>query len=211
MALETLNTKPAATDTTETEAPLTAAKAPTTMGKGAYLNALPSATIGGSIPPDLLKNMEELIAQREKQKNSFNEAMRDATAWWSGGQAGPGEALRQRAAEREGFDSTTFGMKSALAQYQAAQRASANRVQSLKNEVTPSGGAGTGGAPTGGAVSMPPAVANEINRLLSLNPPDVAGAEALRSTWCCSSLTADILYQPRDWQRQHGPRASRAL
>lgn len=182
MALETLNTKPAATETTETEAPLTAAKTPTTMGKGAYLSALPTAAVGTSIPPELLKNMQEMIAQREKQKNSLNEAMRDATAWWSGGQAGPGEALARRAAEREGFDSTTFGMKSALAQYNAAAAAAANRAQSLKNEVSPTGGAGTTGtAPTG--LGMPANVASEINRLLSLNPPDVAAAEALRSKW----------------------------
>lgn len=182
MALETLNA-PTSNDTEQKDTTSVAAKAPTSMGKGAYLSALPSATVGGAIPTDLLKNMEEIIAQREKQKNSFNEAMRDATAWWSGGVAGPGEALRQRAAEREGFDATTFGMKSALAQYQAAQRAAANRVQSLRGEV--GGGApAAGGAPsTGGTIGMPPAVASEINRLLSLDPPDIAGAEALRATW----------------------------
>lgn len=186
-------------DTTDTaENTSVAAKAPTSMGKGAYLSALPSATIGGAIPSDLLKTMEQMIAEREKQKNSLNEAMRDATAWWSGGMAGPGEALRLRAAEREGQDATTFGMKSALAQYKAAQQATANRAKSLGNAV--SGGTGGAGGTSVGGVPMSTAAANEIQRLLSLEPPDVAGAEEIRRAWAKNETKFDA---PRHTQQTY--------
>lgn len=168
-----------AEDTTDTGA-LAQAKAPTNMGKGPYLNSLPSAAGASAISPELLQNMQQMIAEREARKNSFMENLKDANAWWSGGIAGPGEALRARAAEREGQDATTFGMKSALAQYKAAQAAAQSRAKSLKDATNPTGAsAGTGAPGTG----MPPNVTAEINRLLSLDPPDVAAAEALRSKW----------------------------
>ena len=163
-------------DTTDTGASAQA-KAPKNMGTGPYLSALPSAAGASAIPPELLQNMQQMIAEREARKGSFMENLKDATAWWSGGIAGPGEALRARAAEREGQDATTFGMKSALAQYKAAQDAAQSRAASLKSTLNPT----NAGAPVAGG--MPPAVASEINRLLSLNPPDVAAAEALRAKW----------------------------
>ena len=189
------NSDSSSEDTTDTGA-LAQAKAPTTMGKGAYLSALPSASGSAAIPPELLENMKQMIAEREARKGSFMENLKDATAWWSGGIHGPGEALRLRAAEREGQDATTFGMKSALAQYKAAQAAAQSRAQSLKNTINPTGG--TAGAPVVGG--MPPNVANEINRLLSLNPPDVAAAEALRSTWAKHESKFDA---PRHTQQKY--------
>ena len=162
-------------DTTDTGA-LAQAKAPTNMGKGAYLSSLPSAAGASAIPPELLQNMQQLIKEREAQKNSFMSAMKDATAWWSGGVHGPADALRARDTEREAQEATTFGMKSALAQYKAAQAAAQSRASSLEKTVNPTG---TGAATSG----MPPNVAGEIQRLLSLNPPDVAAAEALRAQW----------------------------
>lgn len=170
------STDSSAEDTADTTAAVQA-KAPKNMGTGPYLSALPSAAGSSAIPPELLQNMQQMIAEREARKNSFMENLKDANAWWSGGIAGPGEALRARAAEREGQDATTFGMKSALAQYKAAQAAAQNRAASLKGTLSPTGT----GAPVSGG--MPPNVANEINRLLSLNPPDVAAAEALRAKW----------------------------
>jgi len=186
MALETLNTTPPvpAADT-ETEAPLSVATKPAAAAsKNPYLQSLPSATSAGALSPEILKNLQDMITEREKRKVGLNEAMRDATAWWSGGAAGPGEALRARAAEREGQDATTFGMKSQLAQYNAAAASAANRAKSLRSELGGGAPGAPGAAPTGGSGSgMPPNVANEINRLLSLDPPDVATAEALRNTW----------------------------
>ena len=91
------------------------------------INYLPTsyAITGGGTPtgvdPALLENMQKLIAEREAQKGSFLESMKDANAWWSGGVAGPGEALRARAKEREEQEATTFGMKSQIAQYKAQQ------------------------------------------------------------------------------------------
>ena len=97
--------------------PLTAQAA---QSKSPYALPTPKGMIG--VDPALLENMQQLINERESRKNSFNEAMRDATAWWSGGMAGPGEALARRAAEREGFDATTFGMKRDLAANKIAQQ-----------------------------------------------------------------------------------------
>ena len=182
-----------AEDTPDTGA-LAQAKAPTTMGKGAYLSALPTAGGSAAIPPELLENMKQMIAEREARKGSFMENLKDATAWWSGGIHGPGEALRARAAEREGQDATTFGMKSALAQYKAAQAAAQSRAQSLKGALNPT----NAGAPVAGG--MPPNVANEINRLLSLNPPDVTAAEALRAKWANNESKFDA---PRHTQNKY--------
>jgi len=57
--------------------------------KGAYALGTPIGPTG--FDPELLKNMQQLINEKEKQKNSFLEGLKDATAWWSGGVAGPAE------------------------------------------------------------------------------------------------------------------------
>jgi len=137
MALETLNAS--TTEPKETTAPLSA-KAPKSTGP----YALPTPTSVTGVDPSLLENMQKLIAEREAKKNSFNEAMRDATAWWSGGVRGPGDALAARAKEREEFDATTFGMKRDLAQNKIAQQqAQVMQRQLFGDTATPSTTAGT--------------------------------------------------------------------
>jgi hypothetical protein len=165
MALETLNTP-----TPEEEAPVRAPLATGTpvAAKGPY--ALPSGKSPVGVDPGLLENMQKLIAEREKQKGSFLESLKDANAWWSGGAAGPGEALRARAKEREEQEATTFGMKSQIAQYnaqqQAAQRKQANVLAALDG-----GGQGAGGVGVGGmATQVDPAIANQVRTMAQSNP-----------------------------------------
>lgn len=116
------------TDTTDTtESPLPVGKAVASKSKF----ALPTATGATGVDEGILQKMQELIAQREAQKGGFMESLKDAQAWWSGGMAGPGEALARRAKEREEFDATTFGMRRDLAQYRVAQEQARNLDKQL--------------------------------------------------------------------------------
>ena len=115
--------------------------------------ALPTPTVVGGVDPALLENMQKLIEEREARKNSFGQAMRDATAWWSGGMAGPGAALAARDKERQEFEATTFGMKRDLAQNKIAQQ-QAEKDQRLlfgdPSAPTTSAGSGQTGAQMAG-------------------------------------------------------------
>lgn len=104
--------------------PVAEEKTPPVVGKAAPSKskyALPTPTGATGVDESILQKMQELIAQREAQKGSFMESLRDATAWWSGGMAGPGEALARRTKEREEQEATTFGMRRDLAQYRVTQ------------------------------------------------------------------------------------------
>ena len=87
--------------------------------KGAY--GLPMGGVPTGVDEGLLESMQNLIIEREAQKKGFMENLKDATAWWSGGMAGPSEALGRRAKERDVQDETIFGMKKNLAEYRVAQ------------------------------------------------------------------------------------------
>ena len=164
MALETL--KPA---TPDEEAPVRAPLATGTpvAAKGPY--ALPSGKSPVGVDPSLLENMQKLIADREKQKGSFMESLKDANAWWSGGMAGPGEALRARQKEREEQEATKFGMKSQIAQYNAQQQAAQRKQASVLAAID--GGQGAGGVGVGGmATQVDPAIANQVRTMAQSDP-----------------------------------------
>jgi hypothetical protein len=160
------------TDTSAERAPLTNKAV---VSKSPYSLGTPSGNVG--IDPQLLANMQQLIDEREARKNSLNEAMRDATAWWSGGAAGPGEALARRAKEREEETATTFGMKRDLAQAKIAADQAKADMASLSGVVSGTGGAGA----AGGAGKPPTLVANEITRLLQANR--IEEAKAVYNKW----------------------------
>lgn len=103
---------------TEKTSPVITGKA--TAQKGAF--GLPMGGIATGVDESLLESMQKLIIEREAQKNGFMEGLKDATAWWSGGMAGPSEALGRRAKEREAQDESIFGMKKNLAEYRVAQQ-----------------------------------------------------------------------------------------
>jgi hypothetical protein len=164
MALETLNT-PAPEDEAPVKAPL--ATGTPVAAKGPY--ALPSGKSPVGVDPSLLENMQKLIAERERQKGSFLESLKDANAWWSGGAAGPGEALRARAKEREEQEATTFGMKSQIAQYKAQQAL----AQKTQQDVLGALGGGASGAPGAGSgfnTQIDPAMAQQIRDLAQTDP-----------------------------------------
>jgi hypothetical protein len=167
MALETLNTT-APDEETPVKAPL--ATGTPVAAKGAY--ALPTSKSLVGVDQNLLENMQKMIAEREQQKGSFLESMKDATAWWSGGMAGPGEALARRAKEREEQEATTFGMKSQIAQYNAQQQAAQRKRDTVLAAVGGGGGApGTGGVGAGGmSTQVDPAIANQVRTMAQSDP-----------------------------------------
>jgi len=132
--------------------------------KGKY--ALPTATGATGVDEDLLRRMQEMIAQREAQKGSFMESLKDATAWWSGGMAGPGEALARRQKEREEQEATTFGMRRDLAQYQVSQE----RARNLRNRLM-----GVPGQPQAAGATQQPQAAGAVPQ------PQAAGAAQQQS------------------------------
>lgn len=161
MALETL-----IPDTPEPKETVTYATGKTAAPKGPY--ALPTGGTPTGVDPALLENMQKMIAEREAQKGSFLESMKDANAWWSGGAAGPGEALRARAKDREEAEATTFGMKSQIAQYKAQQQLAQKTQQDVLGAL--GGGSGTPGAGGGFGTQIDPAMANQIRDLAATDP-----------------------------------------
>lgn len=128
------------------------------------------------VDESILENMQKVIAEKQAQRSSFMESLRDAQAWWSGGIAGPGEALAKRAAEREGQAQAIFDMQSQLAQYKTAQKlAEAQKLKDAASGWSTTGGAGatatggTGAVGGAGAASatpyMTPDVINQYERI----------------------------------------------
>lgn len=143
----------------------TASKGPYSLGKPVGKTA---------VSEDILSKMERLVSEREAQRGSFLESMKDATAWWSGGQAGPGEALAKRAAERQNQVDTTFGMQKELAQYRASQQR-AKELQQQNAGLLGGQPAQGGGAPGAQAAPSPydflrPAAKMEFLRLNAQDP-----------------------------------------
>jgi hypothetical protein len=116
-------------DVEPTQTPTTPLSAKPVVSKSKY--ALPTSTGATGVDESILQRMQEIINQREAQKGSFMESLKDATAWWSGGMAGPGEALARRAKEREEQEATTFGMRRDLAQYRVSQEQARNLDKQL--------------------------------------------------------------------------------
>jgi hypothetical protein len=164
---------------TEAQAPLSVKAV---ASKSPYALPTPMGVTG--VDPQLLKNMEDLIAEREARKNSFLESMKDATAWWSGGMAGPGEALARRAKERDEFEATTFGMKRDIAQNKIAQaQAEANQRAIFGAPAAETGAQMAGTTP--GAASGAPAGAPSVPQggLLGLvRNPDLRQSIANQAT-----------------------------
>ena len=193
----------AVTETTTpetTQAGLATGKA--TVAKGPY--ALPTGGGLTGVDPTLLENMQKLIAEREAQKNSFMEGLKDATAWWSGGMAGPGEALRARDKQREEQEATTFGMKSQLAQYNS-QQALAKAAQA---DVYKALGMGTGapGQPGGPgsanpfAANIDPTVAAQIADMAKTDPVG-AKAKLLAHTQEMAKIFATAKTNPKSYEK----------
>lgn len=177
----------------------------TAVPKGPY--ALPVGGVAGAVDQGLLDNMRQLIAEREAQRNSFMEGLKDATAWWSGGMAGPAQALMVRDKQREEQDATTFGMKSQIAQYNAQQQlakaAQADVYSALG--MGPNGAplpAGAPGAPAGGGLNtkIDPTIAAQIAAMAKTDPTG-AKKELLKHTAEMAKITATAKANPESYKK----------
>ena len=113
--------------------------------------------VGGGANEGILAEMQKLIEQREAQKKGFGNTMADALAWWSGGVAGPGEALAKRRAERQGEDTDIFNLKMGLAQQRMALD-QAKAISDIANQ-PPVGSVPTQGATVSDISGQAPGVA----------------------------------------------------
>jgi len=101
-------------DSLSAEEPVAVGTVKPAASKGPYSLGTPTGPTG--YDPELLSNMQKLIEEKQAQKGSFMEGMKDAMAWWSGGVAGPAEALQNRALEKDRQEAELFGMKRDLSQ-----------------------------------------------------------------------------------------------
>ena len=200
MALEALNTAAVPdASTTETTTNLAIGKAAAPKG-GAAAYALPTGGLPTGVDESLLDNMRKLIAEREAQKNSFMEGLKDATAWWSGGMAGPGEALARRDKERAEQEATTFGMKSQIAQYNSQQAlAKAAQADVYKALGIGPNGQAIGGVP-GLVTNIDPTVAAQIADMAKTDPMG-AKKELLKHTSEMAKITATARANPEAYKK----------
>ena len=153
----------------------------------------------GIVNSSILADMQKLYDQKLAEKNYFMQDLADASAWWSGGAAGPTEGLARRAAVRSAQDKQLQELQAGIAGQQnaiqnrdiffGASPSSQNRAQApVGGAQVPIGGAQ---APVGGTqINTPQAKAGaqdlnqRTNGLLGLvNNPSLQialGAEYLR-------------------------------
>lgn len=133
--------------------------------KGPY--AMASSTGATGYDPELLSNMQKLIEEKQAQRESFLERMKDAQAWWSGGVAGPAEALQNRALEKDRQQAELFGMKSQLSQAKMgqAQLDQLRKQDAASGWGAPSSAADPGTPVTAGAI--PADIVKQYNTILA--------------------------------------------
>ena len=166
-------------DALSSEEPTTVGVAKPVAGKGPYSLGTPIGATG--YDPELLANMQKLIEEKQAQKGSFMENMKDAQAWWSGGVAGPAEALQNRATERDRQQAELFGMKSQLSQAKMGQA----QLEQLRKQDAASGWGAPGAAATSGgaapaAGAISPEIIKQYNTILSTE--GVAAANKFKNT-----------------------------
>ena len=100
------------------------------------------------------------------------EGLKDATAWWSGGMAGPGQALAARSAEREGQSAELFNMRNAIAQNAMQQK----QIESQRAQDISSGwgGAGAPGQAVAGQMPLPADIVQQYNSIFQNEGRDAA-------------------------------------
>lgn len=146
-----------------------------------------------AIGPELLKNLEAMIAERESAKTGvlspILEGFKDASAWTS---RDPSAALAQRDTEKRTQEESLFGMRNQLATLKQAQAQQGLAGKSL-DYLT--GGAGTQ-APGAGTqapnvrTQIPDIVLNQIAARKAAG--DIAGAQAIYDNWAKSETSGQI-------------------
>jgi len=115
-----------------------------------------------AVGPELLKNLEAMIAERESTKTGvltpFLEGLKDAAAFTA---RDPSSALAQRDAEKRAQQESLFGMRNQLATLKQAQ-AQQNQFNQLQSQRFGGGapGAGAGAGSGAGAGAMQPGYVN---------------------------------------------------
>lgn len=110
----------------------------------------------GIVNSSILADMQKLYDQKLAEKNYFMQDLADASAWWSGGAAGPSAGLAQRAQTRALQSKQLEDLQAQLSQGKVniAQLGEANTSMSEPK-------AGISGLPTGGAQAPAGAPAGE--------------------------------------------------
>lgn len=185
MALETLNTE-AETDTAA--APEVRMAAPAT--KSQWSLGKPSGTVG--VDTSILQRMQELLDEKQSQKESFAENIYNAMAM-----AAPQEyrtqALEQRERVKNKREKDIFEIQSEIARYKVAQEQARRTGQSLDEVLKGGVGTGTEGGIATGGLQMPSHVASEVARLRRTQG-DTA-AEAYYQKWLNTETTERIKKQ----------------
>jgi hypothetical protein len=103
----------------------------------------------------ILADMQKLYDQKLAEKNYFMQDLADASAWWSGGAAGPSAGLAQRAQTRAAQSKQLEDLQAQLSQGKVnlAQLGEANT--SMGEPQAGVSGLPTGGAPTQGGAQAP--------------------------------------------------------
>lgn len=101
----------------------------------------------------ILENMQRLIDEKEAQKSSFLERLKDAAAWTTGGVQGPTEGLALRGKAREEQTTDIYNMRMQLAQQRAAAEAAKQDAAYWNTPQGAPGAPGVAGAP--GAAGAP--------------------------------------------------------
>ena len=101
----------------------------------------------GVVSESVLEQMEALYKQKLAEKTGIMNALADASAWWSGGVAGPHQALAERQRIREEQDKNLLAMQSDIAN----KRVTLNMLKESLVSMTAPGTAPTSGATVGGA------------------------------------------------------------
>ena len=128
--------------------------------KGRFSSITPTGNtiLDGGSSSSILENMQKMIDEKEAQKGSFLENLKDAAAWTTGGVNGPTQGLMLRGQQKETEAADIYNMRQQMAQFKAQQAQSANMARSLKNALGGSGAAGVSG--------LDPIAAAEVQRLL---------------------------------------------
>ena len=120
----------------------------------------------------ILENMQRLIDEKEEQKSSFLERLKDAAAWTGGGIQGPTEGLAMRGKAREEQTTDIYNMRMQLAQQRAAAEA-AKQESTARNEIIPGAPGVAGAAGASAAAGAPGAGMTKTQAQIASLPADL--------------------------------------
>jgi hypothetical protein len=189
----------------------TPAAQPSVAAKPAVKSKYSLGISAGPIASDqegILASMQKLLEEKQAQKDSWLERLKDAKAVFTGMGGTQAEAMNMRTNQRNAQNEDIFAIQSQLAQFKAAQDAAAREANSLRNPNGVAGGQGGVGAGdmVPGSENLPAGHQAEINRLLNLGTPEaLAEAKKIRADWFKQSgnARATLLNNPAALERKY--------